>query len=394
MPIPDVEIAGLTRDEAARYEARAALHAQDWRQLDPVLVGITRTALNENGLERVAIDGEIAPLSESKYGWVLAMLGPPTRAMVTPAAGDVINVQASIRGGLLSPNIPPHHMFLGVQDIPALGTRAPQGILQTIRFLQSTPGYLGTWPKAGFLDLLPVGLGGGPPDAYGFSQLLFGLWRRQGAGFSVLSFDYDLLANITPQLRVVDSEQEAQIRVHVSDLSQIKFADWLNATYYHRAWQASAGNTRLMHALNQQMHVPMEDAQEVAEDLLDAELRCTLGGKYELVDEPGKARTWQSTAWPESAPSTIPADYQAPLLAWFRGVDAHLNKTGDKMAAHVELDMQRKPTEGLKFELPLFKDLFGGGQKALKPNDKSKADAEELPPPLPPVPRSIKRREF
>ena len=33
------------------------------------------------------------------------------------------------------------------------------------------------WPKSGFLDWLPLGLGGGPPDAFGFSRLLFGVWR-------------------------------------------------------------------------------------------------------------------------------------------------------------------------------------------------------------------------
>ena len=106
--------------------------------------------------------------------------------------------------------------------------------------------------------MLPLNLGGSRPDPYGFSKLLFGLWRRQGEGFSVLSFDYNLLAQVTPQLRVVEAEQPAQIRLHVGDLSQVKFAEWLNATYYQRAWQASAGNTRLLQTLNQQLHVPTE----------------------------------------------------------------------------------------------------------------------------------------
>lgn len=391
LPIPDVKIEGLARDEAARYAAQATLHAEAWQQLDPLLVGIKRFALNDSGLERITLDGEIAPLSESKYGWLMSILGPPTRTMITPAAGDVVNLQASIRGGVLSPNLPPHQMFLGVQDMIPLGDAAPKGVLQTLQFLQSSPAYLGTWPRAGFLDMLPLGLGGGQPDAYGFSKLLFGLWRRQGAGFSVLSFDYDLLANITPHLRVVEAEQEAQIRLHMHDLSQVKFSDWLNATYYQRAWQASAGNTRLMHTLNQQLQVPMADAQAVAERLLDAKLRCPLGGEYELVEQPGSTPIWQSTAWPEQADGSVPADFRAPLLTWFRGVDAHLTKIDDKMAAHVELDMQRKPAEKPKFELPLF-NLFGGGQKALKPDPKAKP-AEELPPPLPPVPR-VPGREF
>ena len=80
--------------------------------------------------------------------------------------------------------------------------------------------------------------------------------------------------------------------------------------------------------------------------------------------------------------TSIPEDFEAPLLKWFRGVDAHLNKLGDQIFAHVELDMQRKPSLP-KIELPFF-NLFGnGGQKALLPKKDPKN--EELPPPLPPV---------
>ena len=127
----------------------------------------------------------------------------------------------------------------------------------------------------------------------------------------------------------------------------------------------------------------LNEALGVAEELLDAELRCPLGGDYELVKPEGLPPVWQSTSWPDQAGGPPPADYKAPLLEWFRGADAHLNKTGDNLMVHAEIDMQRKPEEKPKFELPLF-NLFGGGQKALKPDAKSKAAAEELPPPFPP----------
>jgi hypothetical protein len=74
-----------------------------------------------------------------------------------------------------------------------------------------------------------------------------------------------------------------------------------------------------------------------------------------------------------------PNDFEAPLLKWFRGIDAHLIKDGDRLTARAELDVQREAPQGGKFELPLF-NLFGGGQKALKPK-KPLPPAEELPPP-------------
>ena len=214
--------------------------------MDPLLIGIQRTVLDDKGRERIVIDSNIAPIDETKYGWLLSILGPPTRQMITPAVGDVVAVQAAVRGGLLLPRIPPHQLFLGIQDIPPLGEVPTSGLMQTLNLLRSTPGYLGSWPRAGFLDILPFNLGGSVADPNGFSRLPFGLWRRQGGGFSVLSFDPQLLANVTPQLRVVDSEVEAQIRVHVEDLSQSKIRPWITSLYYQRGLTASAGNAEFL----------------------------------------------------------------------------------------------------------------------------------------------------
>jgi hypothetical protein len=391
-PIPDVSTDAITRSEAARVSALSGQLAGQWRRMDPLLIGIQRTALDDKGRERLVIDGNIAPLDESKYGWLLSILGEPTRQMITPAAGDVVSVQAAVRGGLLLPQIPPHLLFLGVQDIPPQGSLGTGGLLQTLNLLRSTPGYIGSWPRAGFLDLLPFNLGGTVPDPNGFSRLPFGIWRRQGAGFSVLSFDPQLLADVTPQLRAVDSEIEAQLRVHVEDLSQSKIRPWIMNLYYSRGLAASAGNSRFLTLLSQQLHVPAEQAMDVAEDLLDAKLLCPLGGEYQLTEDlNGGMRTWQSTAWARPSTTTIPESFEAPLLKWFRGLDAHLLRTGDAVNTRIELDMQRKPTAP-KIDIPLlnFGSLFGGGQKALKRKDPPQA--EELPPPLPPV-REVPRIE-
>jgi hypothetical protein len=385
LPIADVKINGITRGEAARLDLLNGRLVGQWRRMDPLLIGIQRTALDDKGRERIVMDGNIAPLDESKYGWLLSILGPPTRQMITPAQGDVIAVQAAVRGGLLLPRIPPHLLFLGIQDIPPLANVPTSGLLQTLNLLRATPGYIGSWPKAGFLDVLPFNLGGTLPDPNGFSRLPFGLWRRQGAGFSVLSFDPQLLANVTPQLRVVDSEIEAQLRLHVEDLSQSTIRPWILSLYYQRGLAASVGNSEFLTILAQQLHVPLEQARKTAEDLLDARLICPLGGEYQLVEDlNGGMKSWQSTAWAKRNGASVPDDFEAPLLKWFRGLDAHLTKVGDQINTRIELDMQRQPTAP-KIDIPLFNfnNLFGNGQKALKPKEGQKS--EELPPPLPPV---------
>jgi hypothetical protein len=344
VPVADIALRSVTSREAETFRATAEYFEQNWRQFDPLLVGVKRVA-GQNGQEQIEIDANISPLAEEKYGWVLSILGPPSTHWISPAPGDVISMQAMVQGGLSSPSIAPHHLFMGIQDIAPTTDIRPTGILQIVQLLRATPGYLGSWPKFGWLDRLPLRLGGGPPDAYGFSQLPLGLWRWQGGGFTVLSFQPNVLAHVTPELRPEPTDNPAQIRIQVGDLSQSQLAGWLNLQYYERARQASVGNARLLHMLNQQFHVPLESSSETVEELLKSELVCALSGEYQLVERDG-VLNWESTAWPDREGS-VPKTYEAPLLQWFRGGHLDLIKTGDRLTLHAEVQLQRLDKGGL-----------------------------------------------
>lgn len=376
-PVPDVPVGSVTRGEAARYAELTQFYGTGWQQLDPLMIGIKRTALDGERMERLVIEAHLSPFAEQKYGWITSLLGPPTRVRISPAAGDVITVQAAVKGGLLVPSIAPHHLFLGVQDNEPLTDLRTGGLLNTLLLLQSTPGYLGAWPKLGFLDMLPLGLGGGPPNAAGYSQLPLGVWRRQWDSFSALSFDPNVLASVTPQLTAMEADDDAQVRVHVSDLSQARLQTWVNQLAYKRAYQASVGNAKLLHTLSQQLAVPRDRALAAAEELTDAKLLCSLGGQYALSETPGQIALWKSDKWPGTAAQDTTDAYRAPLLDWFRGLDADLTMYQDRVVVHAALDMQRKATEP-KIELPFFNQLFGGG--------KPKPDAKKPPVPPPPPP--------
>jgi hypothetical protein len=391
LPIPDVAIDGVTLRESQACVEQADFYSKNWRQMDPLLIGVKRFALDDRGLERIAIDAWMLPFAAEKYGWLTSVLGPPTRTRVAPAPGDLVTMQAVLKGGLLSPNVPPHHLFLGIQDNHPLTDLRPDSLLKTLMMVRTTPGYLGAWPKPGFLDLLPWGLGGGPPDVQGFSQLPLGIWRRQWADYSVVAFDPNLLANVTPQLRVEETEDAAQVRLHIGDLSNAKLQTLVNQLSYNRAWQASLGNTRLLHILTQQLQVPRNEALAVAEQLLDAKLRCTLDGDYTLNAIAEGADGWTSSRWNSTAASAMPDDYRAPLLDWFRGAEAGLTMPGDHLVLHATLDMQRKPAEQPAAPLPRF-DLFGGFGTGLG----RKQPAADTKPPRPAADNATKKppREF
>ena len=89
---------------------------------------------------------------------------------------------------------------------------------------------------------------------------------------------------MSEQVGFVEVADPAQIRVHIGDLSTARFGDWLDALGYERARQVSVGNAQFLGILTQQLGVLPEAALDVAQQLLDAQLVCPLGGDYQRIE--------------------------------------------------------------------------------------------------------------
>ncbi len=378
-PVADIPLKAVTEKEASDFTQVVGFHQEHWQQMDPLMVGIKRYALNDTGLERIVIDARVTPFVRQKYGWVTSIVGPPLQSEVTPVPGDIVSVQGVVRGGSLLPPVRMHHVYFGVQDTDPVVDLSQGGILTWLRFARSAPCYFGAWPKPGYLDRLPFGLAP-QSDQFGYARLLFGLWRREWAGFSTFCFHQPLLAYVSENLQSVEAEEAAQLRVQVGDLSQARITSTANALTYQRGKQASVGNTRFLNMLSEQMHVTRADALTTAERLLDTQLVCPLGGEYELEEHPSGLRQWISSIWREDRGMdsfTVPEDFKSPLLGWFRGVKANGVMGTDELIVHAELDMQRKERDAPVVELPKFDlgNLWGAfGQKKKTEDDKNDPD--------------------
>ncbi len=362
LPIADVQLNDCSAEEAQEYRDQAAFYATQWQQTDPLMVGVRRfsKAPNER-VERLAIEAYIAPLGREKYGWLTSMLAPPVRTQIQLPPDDVINFQAHLAGQSSSRSYSPDHvLFAGLKDTVPPVPGETKGLLATLRILQSLPAYLGGWPRPGYLDRLPLGLGGGPPNALGFSKLLIGAWRWQMGGFSVLSFDRSILDNCALYLRPIPAEDFAQGRLMIGDLGKSKLSAWFNTFWFRRAAQTTRGNLMLLDSLQQQLKVPPEQALATAEKLLDARLQCSLGGQYILESTESKLgkNGWESTAWPkqfammsgkisslgfDSTQSLPPAEYMAPWLQWFRGAQLHLTQLPERLVVVGTIDIEPLP---------------------------------------------------
>ena len=132
--------------------------------------------------------------------------------------------------------------------------------------------------------------------------------------------------------------------MRVDDVSNARITPTLNDLGYARTRETSLGNVRLLHALDQQLHVPPAACRETAESLLDAKLICPLGGKYVLKEGDGPAH-WTSTALQGAENGGFlkvhaPPGYQTPPLNWFRGLDLDATMIENKVSAHAEVIMQ------------------------------------------------------
>ncbi|MFO1062453.1 MAG: hypothetical protein U0892_01085 [Pirellulales bacterium] len=378
VPIADVEISGITSEEAERYGKLKAFYENQWQQMDPMLVGLRRFQSPQNpNREQVAIEAYAAPFEKNKSGWLGDMLGPASPVAIQLPADDVISGQALMNGTapLAAPR-QPYHLFGGVKDMIPPNPEDTQGLIQTLRALKATPGYMGAWPGPGYLDKLPLGLGGGAPDPAGFSRSIIGLWRWQGGGFSILSFDRTIVENTAAQVAPVRAQDAAQVRIRINNLEQSKLAIWINDQWYDRSYRASRGNARLLDTMQEQFKVPGDKAKQAAESLLDVKLNCPLGGEFEYSAVPGSPEmgVWASSAWSsvQRGPDGKlhpPAEYSAPWIKWFRGAQVHLTQFTDRLAIVGTFEIERPPQTEKDadtlapmnfdlFQLP-FK-LFGG----------------------------------
>jgi hypothetical protein len=271
-------------------------------------------------------------------------------------------------------------------------------------------GYVGTWPRPFALFDTFFGRPTTQFDNEGIARNdgLFDLWQRRLDDFFLFAFSRDVLLEVGPQLAMVEPERPAQIRLQIDDLSDKQIATSVTAIGYMQSRAASTSGARFMNSLVSQLHVPPAEAREVAERLVGGKFACPLGGDYALdnaeeLPAPGEVASatgnnapnarslWVSTATPPENRfylTQIPADYEMPLMKWFRGTQVEVARADDAFTLHADLDMVRievapptdAPTAG-GFKLPSLGSLFGGSEAKKDDQVKPAAASEDVPPP-------------
>lgn len=345
LPIADIELAKISRTEKEQYETTLNYFQTNWQQLDPIIFGLRRFARKDiPNREQLILEAYVAPFQSEKYGWVAQVLGPPSPDSIMLPADDIANVQIFLQGvpGSGTPN---HQFFIGIKDMMPPDPSETKGLLRTFLALQSMPAYVGAWPAPGLLDFLfpQTRLG---RDAAGFSKMFLGVWRWEGDGFSLLSFDRSIIENAAGSVRPEQVDDYAQIRLSVNDVSGSQLEPWLNRFWYRRGLAGSLGNAEYMNFALQQFHLEPTVVRLATEEMIGAKLQCPVGGelKWEGNERSGQ---WVSTGWPQQGlnPETAPLDpgYRAPWIDWCRGGRVHLSQLPNSLAVLGIIELERPP---------------------------------------------------
>jgi hypothetical protein len=348
LPVPDVEITGLTPSEVKGYEQFAQMYARQWQRMDPVIVGIRRQDRpkenDSSDRERIMMDVHISPYAQQHYGWLVGFLSPPDKTRLVPVAGNLIEGDVLLGRGIGAPS---SRMFAGVRDFAPAFVLNNGEIVVDFRALESqTPVYVGETPPKGIVSQFLLGNKIPADDEYVSTNGIVGTrWLRVIGDFVAASNDKAVLEAVTPQFKLEDAARPSQLRLRVGDLSASQWSRILTAHGYVRARKTSAGNVHFFHALMRDLHVDPADCFATAGRVLSAKPTCPLGGKYALKEfGPGPVR-WHSPNWANeylAAETGIPEKYRFPLLDWLRGLDLEFSIDRTTLSTHIELELQPK----------------------------------------------------
>jgi hypothetical protein len=333
LPVADVDVGKITQAEAAEYRRFSDALREQWGRIDPIIVGVKRTA-QKGGREQIVVDALVSPFAAGHFATLGKYLGPADPQRLAAIPGDVAALELVLSK---------QRIFGGLRDIGPPARPAMTGWLPGMRFRDFVVGYIGTTGDLGPLQLLNIGIPpGSDPAGYAVSPL--NGWRRQYGQFTLFSFQREVLEEVAPQLRFEEADRAAQVRLRVDDLSNARITPMLNDLGYARTRETSLGNLRLLAALEQQLRVPAAECRLAAETLLDARLKCPLGGEYKLQEEANAAR-WTSTALTDVQSAGLlkvhaPEGYQSPPLSWFRGLKLEASMTERAVSVHAEIIMQ------------------------------------------------------
>jgi|GEM_PF-2942917 hypothetical protein len=340
-PIADMQVSRLSAAEAQQVEKYLRAVSAAGSRLSPMTI-VFRRSEPQKGLERIDMEIFTSPLPTPLWEMLGRLLGTASSERIVPPPGDVAFAQGRVSQGRVFVGLratQPAEVRLGrgrlLLDLLPPG---PQMLLEAMRI-----GYVGRQGHTPLLETVEK-LVTGRPDQEGYTGKPGGLWRRQIGPFVLYSFDRQILAEVGPLLRLENTNQPAQLHLQIQDPDDTPLGQGLRQWAFRQAQEACLANLRLLTTLENQFHLSGQAALTTAQQWLQGQLICPLGGRYEYRQMGRGGWHWTATALtpvPSQNHTVVP-----PPMDWFRGLEAWARWESQEVQIFISILRQKKPLSG------------------------------------------------
>ncbi|MCA9061364.1 MAG: hypothetical protein KDA85_22775, partial [Planctomycetaceae bacterium] len=330
LPVADVPVEKVTVSELEGYQNFASQYRRIWQWMDPAVLALRRTV--DDAGEQIVGDLHVYPYPRREMGFLDMLQIQKTTTKLAPIPGTLLVAEAHVLGG--------QPMVAGISDfVPSLVLK--DGVLEGNRIDGvHSPFFFGGRGKQFLLQILGV-----PSSADVSEGEIRDLKEQkdhsvrhllQTNEFRLGSFGRDALLPLVGNLKLMEAERPAELRIHVGDLAKAKVAPGFHAAIWQEANRITDGHLVLLNRLVTQLHASPDEALELAERILNARPAPLLGDRY------GAQRTFAGGRVVTTSRASVD-DFRSPFLQRFRGGEFELTTEGTTLTSHFEvrLDPER-----------------------------------------------------
>jgi len=337
VPVGDIEVTKITREEAKEYEHFKLQYARQWTRMDPVTVNVEKQPLADKpGRERVVLNIRVCPVWPARYGFINQFLDPPQTKRLAAIPGSIADIQAHTKVSLGA-----EHILLGAFDRDEPFTVKNGSVVAADRDQWDRPLFLIVSDNMFVRDATARAKQVNERDFD--TQQSFGRWIRKGQPFVTVAGSPENLDRVEPHVRTETAARPAQVRLRVGDISTMKVAKRLTAESYLQEARITIGASTMLNDLATELHVAPRDAEAIAERVWNGRITCLLGGTFQHIAAPSDFARWRSSkllAGRVHNLNSVPDDYRTELFQWWHGLDLEFSVHQQTLLVRVDLELQ------------------------------------------------------
>ncbi len=386
VPVADVAPTKANQRELSTFSSFAQRYRTEWRAVDPVLVTIASSAVDESD-ERVEVQIHITPYARQEYRFLTNYLSQPSETHVSMSRNELLGLSARLKApsreflahlGVVDAVVPFRiHQgrllradgvtgtFLQQQSFAAVtpsgtdGLQAISGLMQSLQNRSVDIAATAQSPAASQSSSIfnpytlssaftnPVGL------AFSSSALVIkgvidiaklGALDEDGQ-WSIYGGSSELRRDVRTSLATQYYPKPSQLLFRAGGVDGAMIAPYLNAYSYCQSRNQSAAIASWLNQWSIGLRSQPMDFRENIEQALQGELMCPLGGQFTLDEQ---SQAWTSSKWEKDSLALedhVPEDYRFPFLRWLKEVELRFNLSPTSLNTDVAIQVAR-PNRG------------------------------------------------